>query len=221
MNVVDAYKMILNDLDYSISIKSISGNVIQVCSTKGITKGKIITDELGNEYKITNMVFNTSLTIDKPLIGQKLFANKPLFLEGTPSATNEEYLRIDHLTSKKTPFVWLLEGYSYGVGTLDSNLAFDVDARLFIMDWADPNKTNEDHENNVIKPMENLARMIKNYIDNNYQFRRVESWRIKPRKRFGVEVTNKGNRSLIIEENLSGVEVSFNLKMFDFENCEC
>jgi hypothetical protein len=228
MNIVDAIKYIISNLDYVIQVNSVTGfNVLNVCSTKSVTVGKIITDENLNEFKVVSVVFNQSITVEgttDPLsvfIGTQILINKPMFLEGTAISTNNEYLQINQRTSKKTPFIWLLEGYSYDAGTLDSSLLFDSDIKLFIMDFADPNVLNEKQEENVIKPMENLAYMIKDYIDSDYVFPRLTTFKIKPRKRFGVEITNQGNKKLIINENLSGVEVNLNLKMYDTKECEC
>lgn len=227
-NLIDVMKYILSSVDYSIPVSNIVDDKVFVCSTNGITIGKIVKDTNGNEYQVTAFEFNESVTLvpitdpSTPFTGNLLVSNKPLFLHGSPSSTNDEYLKINQRTSKKTPFIWLLESYVYDDLGVDSSVDLKFDLRLFIMDWADASKwTNDDHNENVIKPMENIARMIKETIENDYNFKRLERFTIRPRSRFGVEITNKGSKGLIIHEDLSGVEVNFTLEVYETEQCKC
>lgn len=225
-NLVDIIKAIVANLDLNLKVTNIVGYKIYVCSTKHVTVTKIVEDHLGNKYKVIGYKFDEYLEL-KPIGHAELFTGSivlgptPIFMSGTPSSVNNEYLRIKgQRTLDKTPFVWLLESYEYDDLPLDSSVEYAYDAKFFLMDWANEKKwRNEDHNDIVIKPMENLARMIIDYIEDDYSFKRLGTKRIRPRSRFGVEVTNKGNTKKIINEDLSGVELSLTLELYDLSVC--
>ena len=57
-NLVDIVRTIISRIDLNIAVKSIVGNKIYVCNTMHITLGKIVKDEFGNKYKVTDFSFN-------------------------------------------------------------------------------------------------------------------------------------------------------------------
>tara|TARA_R110002153_G_scaffold32752_15_gene99112 strand:+ start:650 stop:1345 length:696 start_codon:yes stop_codon:yes gene_type:complete len=225
-NLVDIIKGIVSNLDLNLRVTEIDGLKIYVCSTKHVTITKIVEDEAGNKFKVVGYSFDEYLELEPinhtdPFVGSIVIGPAPICFAGTPSSVNNEYLRISgQRTLDKTPFVWLLESYEYDDLPLDSSIEFAFDARLFLMDWANEKKwRNSDHNEIVIKPMENLAQMIIDYIESDYSFKRLGTKRIRPRSRFGVEVTNKGNTKKIINEDLSGVELNLTLELYDLSIC--
>jgi hypothetical protein len=227
-NLVDIIRYIVNNIVLSIVVNSTDGTRIFVCDTKDITLLKIVKDALGNEYRVTAFMLNEWVDVvpigASPLLfsGNVLIAPTPLYLHGSPSSVNNEYLLIDQKTTKKTPFIWLLESFEYTDLPKDSSVEAKYDVRLFFLDWADEAKwTNDQHNDYVIKPIENLIRMFEQAIEEDYTFKRLGPVSKRPRSRFGVEITNKGSDKKIIQEDLSGVEVNLTLEVYDTSACLC
>ncbi len=226
-NLVDIIEGIISQIDLNLTVKSTDGQVIELCDTLHITVGKIVKDELGNEYRVTDIVFNESITVvpigSAPLFsGSTVVAPEITFLHGSPISTNEEYNKVlDRDSLKKTPFIWLLESYEYENGSRDSSIIASYSARLFFLDLYYREWLNDEHNELAIKPMENLVRAFKNVIETDYSFKTLESFRSRVRPRFGVEVANKGSRDKIINEDLSGVEVNMSIELFDLSICKC
>ena len=226
-NLVDIIQGIISQIDLNLTVKSTDGQVIELCDTLHITVGKIVKDELGNEYRVTDIVFNESITVvpidSAPLFsGSTVVAPEITFLHGSPISTNEEYNKVlDRDSLKKTPFIWLLESYEYENGSRDSSIVASYSARLFFLDLYYREWLNDEHNELAIKPMENLVRAFKNVIETDYSFKTLESFRSRVRPRFGVEVANKGSRDKIINEDLSGVEVNMSIELFDLSICKC
>lgn len=226
-NLVDIIEGIISQIDLNLTVKSTDGQVIELCDTLHITVGKIVKDELGNEYRVTDIVFNESITVvpigSAPLFsGSTVVAPEITFLHGSPISTNEEYNKVlDRDSLKKTPFIWLLESYEYENGSRDSSIIASYSARLFFLDLYYREWLNDEHNELAIKPMENLVRAFKNVIETDYSFKTLDSFRSRVRPRFGVEVANKGSRDKIINEDLSGVEVNMSIELFDLSICKC
>ena len=143
-------------------------------------------------------------------------------MHGSPSSVDKEYAQVDQRTLNKTPFIWLLAPYDEDKGEGDSALDCSFSARLFFMDWAyNQGWQNDQHNTNVIVPMENLRDAFNDVIDASYSFRSTTTVRSKPRSRFGVIVSNKGSDKTIINEDLSGLEVNVDLDLFDTDICKC
>ncbi len=226
-NLVDIIEGIISQIDLNLTVKSTDGQVIELCDTLHITVGKIVKDELGNEYRVTDIVFNESITVvpidSAPLFsGSTVVAPEITFLHGSPISTNEEYNKVlDRDSLKKTPFIWLLESYEYENGSRDSSIVASYSARLFFLDLYYREWLNDEHNELAIKPMENLVRAFKNVIETDYSFKTLDSFRSRVRPRFGVEVANKASRDKIINEDLSGVEVNMSIELFDLSICKC
>lgn len=225
---VDILRYIIAQISLSIVVQSTNGTRIFVCDTKCISLYKTVTDALGNKYKVTDFLWNEWVDVvpigNSPLLfsGITLVANQPLYLHGSPSSINSEYLLIDQKTTKKTPFIWMLETFEYTDLPRDSSIEAKGDLRLFFMDWADEAKwSNDEHNNYVIKPMENLVNMFLEVIENDYTFKTLGPVQRRPRPRFGVEITNRGSDRKIIQEDLSGIEVNFTLEVYDTSVCLC
>lgn len=227
-NLVDILKGIISKIDLNLNVKSIDGSRVYLCNTLHLTTTKIVQDTLGNEYRVTALSLNEWVELE-PLNGAPVFndttlkAPKITFLHGSPMSVNNEYVHVlERKTLDKTPFIWLVESYEYENGSRDSSIVANYSARLFFLDWANIRDwLNSDHNELAIKPMENLVRAFKNVIEQDYSFKTLEDFRSRVRPRFGVEVANKGSDKKIINEDLSGVEVSMNIELFDLSICNC
>ena len=220
VNLVDIIESIIKDIDLKIDILGIDGDKVTVCKTLHITVGHIILDLEGNKWKVTEIENNTFIRLEAynhvlAFDSTAIFAKEITYLHGDPASTNQEYLNESRLTADKTPFVWLVESYTYGDLPADSSLDAAFDVRLFLMDWAPEKWFNDDHNNFAIKPMTNLQESIKGVITNEPNYKRLENFRGTVRNRFG-EVNGK---ELIIDERLSGIELTFKLEVYDTGAC--
>ena len=224
-NLVDIVKDIISLINLNIPVTSTDGVRIDLCYTLHITLGKIVTDENGLEYKVTDIENNSWIDVEPyghldAFAGTTVIAPTITFLHGSPSSVNSEYLKLDSKTLNKTPFIWLLESYEYDDLGKGSSLEASFNARMFFMDWCDAAEwVNDEHNDLSIKPMTNLANAFLNVVDKSYSFKTVESSSVKVRSRFGVEVTNKGSERKIIDDDFSGVEVNVKLDLYDTEIC--
>jgi len=224
-NLVDIVKDIISLINLNIPVTSTDGVRVNLCYTLHITLGKIVTDENGLEYKVTDIENNSWIDVEPygheaEFEGVTVVAPSITFLHGSPSSVNSEYLKLDARTLNKTPFIWLLESYEYDDLGKGSALEASFNARMFFMDWCDAAEwINDEHNDLSIKPMTNLANAFLNVVDASYSFKTVESSSVKVRSRFGVEVTNKGSERKIIDDDFSGVEVNVKLDLYDTEIC--
>jgi len=224
-NLVDIIEFIVSEINTALPVVSIDGNKVYLCNTLHLTIDKIVTDSIGNQYKVTEFEINDYVIIEPfghaiPFAGDVLNAPPLTYLHGDPKSTNDEYLQKDQKTSKKTPFIWLVESYNYDIPNLDSAIEKSFKPRIFIMDWANtPKWQNTDHNNFVIKPMENLLKEFLLVIENDFNFKRLDSVSIDVRPRFGDKLQRPDN--FIIDEDLSGIDIGFNLQVYDISLCKC
>ncbi len=222
-NLVDIIKSIVEQINTNLPVLSIDGEKIYLCNTLHLTIGKTIKDATDKEYKIKEFKINEYIVVEPfghtdPFTGAVVVAPNLTFLHGDPKSTNNEYLQKAPRTSAKTPFIWLVESYSAENIRRDSAVDLSFNARIFLLDWANtPEWTNTEHNDNVIKPMENLLRVFLQVIDDDYNFKRLDTPRIAVRTRFGDPIGDPAN--LIINEDLSGIDVSFNLEVYDAGLC--
>jgi len=231
-NLVDIVSTIIDKIDLDIKVDGIIDNsdgtfTISLCETKYLTLYKIIKSDALLEYSITAIEFGVSITVapeghSTDFAGAIVTMPKPQFIHGTPQTTNNEYLSLDNETAKKTPFIWLVETYSYDDPGGDSILEASYKVRLFFLDWANEEAwTNSEHNKFAIKPMEALKTIFMEVIEDSFDFRKPKATNIRVHPRFGVEIKDKGNKRKIINEDLTGIEARINLDLYDLSFCEC
>lgn len=225
-NLTEILKSIIDKIDLKLKISYVDGSRVYLKNTIHLTISKIVSIE-GYEYKVKSFIINKYVDLEPighseiiPADSDFLIAPSITFLHGQPKSTNAEYLQLDSLTSAKTPFIWLVESYDFEEGGVGSSIANSYKVRLFLLDWANEREwMNKDHNTNVISPMNNLLRAFKEVISKDFIFKRVENYNVVVRPRFGVETSSKNTKSKIIDEDLSGIEVSFNLEKYKEDNC--
>jgi hypothetical protein len=228
VNLVDIVQYIIDQIDLNLEVISTDGVRVYLCKTLHLTLGKIVKDDQNNEYRVTAISNNEWVDLE-PIGHANLFSGNILiapeitYLHGSPSSTNQEYLTLlSSRTLEKTPFIWLLEPYEYEDTSRESAIEAAYRARLFFMDWADaPEWINDQHNNNAIKPMENLAQAFIDVINDDFTFKTLSDYTRKVRPRFGVEVTDQGSDRKIIDEDLSGVELAPLIEVYDLAGCKC
>jgi|TARA_R110000765_G_scaffold83711_1_gene162420 hypothetical protein len=226
-NLVNILKDVISLIDLEIKVLNLIGTRYYLCKTLHLTIGKIVKDNGGNDFKITAFKDNDWIELvpfghSNAFIGSVVICPAITFLHGSPSSVDKEYAQVDQQTLNKTPFIWLLEPYDEDKGEADSVLDCSFSARLFFMDWAyNQGWQNDQHNTNVIVPMENLRDAFNDVIDASFSFRNTTVIRSKPRSRFGVVISNKGSNKTIINEDLSGLEVNADLDLFNTDICKC
>ena len=228
-NLVDIVRGLINSIGQCIPIDRVEDSTLFVCSSTGwLTIGSIIKiDDL--EYEVTAVEQNVGITVEPYKHDTAVSSDtteicqpKITFLHGKPSSVNDEYTLIDEYTKDKTPFLWLYESYDYGAGKRDSVLEAEYRARIFLLDYAKAEEwSNDQHNERVIKPMENLARLIIDYIRSDWSFKDPEVYKVKVHPRFGVDTPWRVDDKKIIDEDLSGVELTLDINMFNLDICNC
>jgi hypothetical protein len=192
-----------------------------VCNTKWARVGKIVKDGSFRSYKITEISYNNWIkavavlpTNLDPLNGNLIY-QAPSYFNGTKIATNKEFV----MSGATLPLVWLLEIISttnYGRG--DSR-EYEANLRMFFLDETDVvNYYTRDHRIQVVQPMSALAEGFLETVNSTKGVARVEKYDVVSFSRFGVE-KQEGVFQNILDANLSGVEVRFNLVKYK-ENCK-
>lgn len=225
-DLVDVMQSIIDRIPREITVTSINGIRAFTCNTLYVSECKLVEDSMGNIYEVSSFLENEWIDL-KPYKNAPAFndtviiATQILFLHGTPISTNNEYLEIESRTRKKTPFIWLLESYTENVVGLESSLeAVYENIRLFFMEGAIEDKNNNEQHILYINPMNRLAELFRQVVENDFSFKRPTDTRIIPRARFGVEITDRGNVRHILNDGLSGAEMIITLEMYDIELCK-
>jgi hypothetical protein len=214
-------QQIINEMDLTIPVEAINGNILEVKYTLHINKGSIVKDDLGNDYEVVSFVNNEEIEV-QPLgnyvfTSPFLIAPTPYFLQGKWISANNEYLAMSQDTRKKTPLIWLVRGYEERHNGLMSSVKMEVEPLIFFLDSADFNNwLNEDHDKEAINPMYNLAKLFVDTVENKKCIKTLDSWKIQDEPRFGVKITtDKGNSKRILSDDLSGVGLRIPLKIYD------
>lgn len=229
-NLVDIIRAIVSEIDREVKVLSVAslGNneaKATVCSTKYITKCKIVEDSNGNQYEVIN--FERDDFVDLKPVGNApefndtvIIATPITYLHGTPASVNNEYLTIESRETKKTPFIWLLETYEEQSLESDSSIEAAYTMRLFFMEGAVEEQANTKHNDEAIKPMKSLTELFLDVIREDFNFKTLSDVTRTPRPRFGVEVLNRGSDRRIIDAALSGYEMRLTLEVYDTTLCK-
>lgn len=231
-NIIDIVKYIISEIDLNIPILSVVSNTITVCSsTLHVTVGKIVTAPNGDQYQVTDIVINESITVTPygatvdpfPVDAEYVTANPIEFLYGDPKMANNEYLTLKSIeTLQKTPFIWVLEPVNYTDLPRESSIEYSFNPTIFFMDWANsPDWISEEHNDLAIKPMQNLAKAFLDVLEGDYTFKTPISTSVQVRSNFGVIITDQGPDRKIIDEDLSGVQIDPQIDVYDLSVCKC
>jgi len=218
---------LISDIDNTIDgVWDAINERTNVCKTKWSRVGKIVTDDIGREYRITEIEIDEwikatpidSANLD-PLNGV-IYLSSPFYISGTKIATNNEWTLSSNNLTEKTPLAWLLEIIRVQKFGRGNSIDFESNIRLFFLDETDiRNYYTKDHRENVVYPMQNLAMEFIEVIQKNRQFATLDEWELITFSRFGVEQDN-GMFQNILDANLSGVELRVNLTKYKV-NCKC
>jgi hypothetical protein len=205
------------------SVTALSGGTqtISLCFNKWVRVGHYLTDSSDKQWLIQSIT-NNSIVVKKPtgatdlVLHQELELKNPKFLFGTRFSANMEYLK-----AKGLPLIWLIETireteYNYG-----SSIERSSQLRFFLLDENNPKQyINDDYRKNVVTPMYGLKDEFLRVINSNTLFKGYESVEVRPITRFGNE-NEKGYAGNILDDNLSGIELSITLDIYRRKNCNC
>ena len=224
--VTNIVRQIVSAMDKTIEVKwNGTSTASFACQTKWARKGKIVTDKDALKYIIQSITpnelvdYQPAQTVSNILDGV-VNLPVPFFMTGTKMAANKEWLISGSDVVLKTPIIWLLETIQetrFGKG--DSREA-EYQLRLFFLDETNVvDYRTEDHRDEVVVPMQELAKEFIRTANADKRFKTVDQYTMKTFSRFGVERDN-GVFQNILDANLSGVEVTMSLIKYK-DGCTC
>ncbi len=193
---------------YVVNVKCPLWAYILPC--KSITNG-------ANEYIVTNILQNADgKTYDLHVSGLEidtetpLIIKRPFYFHGTIVLTNNELDTIKN-NKNKYPMCYFYEVLKENYDDELSMIEKRGQVRMFFLAEADTQKwTTDCHYKNVVEPMERLAKLFIKHIHESCKFDDLQRYSITRLANFGNYDKN-GNFAEIFTEQLSGVELSFEL----------
>jgi hypothetical protein len=188
------------------------------CDTSYARVGKYITDQVNGPLLITAV--ETDEYIVAGNASGVLTLPEPYFVPGTKISANNEWTKFSNDLTQKTPLVWLLHDVRYQKFGRESVYEWESDLRIFFLDETDiVNYLTKDHIDNVVLPMSKLAGKFIDVINNDRNYKTLDTYEIVNFTRFGTEQAN-GYFQNILDANLSGVELRIKLTKYK-QNCKC
>ena len=225
-DVAKVVEELVNAIDCTLDgVLDVVTNHVNTCHTKWVRVGKIVQNSLGDEYLVTSVVTDEYITAtpvlpSSPPLDGIITIPIPFWISGTHIATNNEWTKAGSNLLTKTPLAWLLETLRMQKFGLADTRDFESDLRIFFLDETDVvNYYTADHREQVVEPMEELAKGFIDAVAGNRNFRTLEGWEMLTFSRFGVE-GNDGMFQNILDANLSGVELKISLTKYK-DNCKC
>lgn len=223
----DLIESILNGINYTGTFKSYVDNgdgtiTGQTCDTLHARKlGKITIDSI--DYTVQSVVNKTSITFIGSLpVALDFTVAAPFYFHGTPIMINEHLSQIVD-DRNKLPMVYLLEVFRETFD-LDPESSIDrtSDLSIFFMDIADyANWDTDQHYQNAISPMRNLAESFINAVNNANGVGKIANYTTINHANFGIYFTNQGHQTPIFNEKISGVELQITLPFKKDLTCNC
>jgi hypothetical protein len=145
---------------------------------------------------------------------------QPKFFHGTVLATSVELSNLEK-GSDKLPMIYLLEVIKERVNNDDGlTLEVEADVRLFFLAEANIEDWNTDgHYTGAIKPMRILADMFIEGLKDSGTVGDFESYTLINHAKWGVYTTDRGTKSKLFPDDLSGCELQINIPFL--KECEC
>lgn len=220
---------IVANMDNSCVVKDINGNDITLCNVKWAAVNKVVTDSLGNEYRITAVDYSTNIVTVLPLgayvfTGNVLYLNTPYFFTGTPRATNSEWVKFTNDERKKTPFIWMVEPTKERPKDSviqPSSIERESDLRIVFLDTNNHEKwlTLDTHDNRL-QALYNMRTEFIRVIRDTPKFHDIKNSQARNITKFGTETSN-GFEANIIDSNLTGIDCRLTLSILKIDGCNC
>lgn len=227
-DVCDILEVVVNSIDNTIEGTNIAPGVATFCDTKWARVPKrLVRVSDGEEWVVTDVLMNEQITatylgttIPEPTLEGIFGLPIPYWITGTRLAANNEWRMVTNDVAAKTPIIWLHETIMEVIYGREASLERSSEIRLFFLDETNTKDYyTKDHRKFVVNPMQQLVDAFIGAINENSQFKNVESYRMKTFSRFGFE-QEQGVMQNILDSDLSGVELQFTLEKFKI-NCKC
>lgn len=175
------------------------------------------------EYEITAVSHNTSITIkgeEFPTVNTFSVYN-PFLHYGRVSDVNEELVLITD-SSQKTPLMYVMQDFSETYYNQDEAKDRDSPLRILFMTQADNVKwTIDDHYNQAVKPMRNLAYSFIQFAEQQAYIGIIDRYEITDRIKLGKQRSETEKPKALFGGFLSGVELNVNLPVLKSVNDCC
>ena len=224
---------IFNKIDVNVTVESVTSlsnnrQILTLCRNKWARVGNYLTDIDNKQWKIESIAENGDITVIKPtgatnIVKRNVLSLKnPIYLFGTQITANNEYLMKGNDVRTKLPIVWLVESIREQEFTFKSQTERKSDVKFYFLDDNNPKQyLSKDYRKNVVTPMIGLKDEVIRVINTNLVFDDIDSYNTRPITRFGNE-DEKGYFANILDENLSGVELTITLPILKSgNNCKC
>lgn len=222
MLTVDVLEDFISALELNGDVNSSSNDgtdtTLNVNKTYHVRAGMTIEVDAA-EYQVVSVVLDTSIAVSGVIIDPVAFAvPPPFFFHGTPSSINNQINGEEE--DNKIPMIYLYEILREKDFNINSNIKRDADLRLFFLDNANfSDWTTDDHYS---KRVEGLNSLVDEFIEQIGVFKKfylfeTDFTRINHIK-WGLFKDNKGYEKRIFDDDLTGVELSFTLRI---KRCGC
>jgi hypothetical protein len=229
IDVPNLFKSIVESLSPTIKINSITNSsgvyTVITCDTIHINVGRKLVVN-GVSATVISFVKNTSFTFSfdatAPDTVNEIKIAPFNFFYGTQKMTKEE---LDYApNNQKIPFVWFYSVYDEKQERDEFKLlGQSASVRLFVLDNCNyTDWLSMEHHNEVIVPLSSYVEELLTSIESHLytMYNGVKSVDIRKHANWGVFV-QKGHIEKIFSDDLSGIEVSFDVDFKKLKNCNC
>lgn len=222
----DRLKPIFNMMDKSVTCQSVVDNgdntyTFACNKTRWACKGYNITI-LGNDYSITNVVYNTSITVSGTVLPTALTFDlyAGFFKHGTLRVVAGELTKVADY-KQRLPLVFLHEATNENVNMDVMNpVELESDVRIYFLTDCDfKNWNQEDGDTKAVAPMRNyLNEFLRCLTNNQWVAQLTNVGAVKSYNHFG-NVDDKGVFKNALNDFLSGVELRITIPFL--RECDC
>jgi len=142
------------------------------------------------------------------------------FIAGTPLDVNSEWLKKSVIQGNKLPLFWLALPTNETFFANGQGLERESSVRLFVIDQSLLKYTVDEYYSQVMKYLVAYLEAFKMALKKNQLFANVDSFDEKELYRLGSENAD-GFEAVILDSNLSAIEIRFTLPIRKRENCLC
>lgn len=225
----DIVSQIVTDIDQNFTVSKIElpdniSTKLFLCDLKWLKVGDTLDDNDGHFVTITTVGSNfVTVFKENPFTwtSKKVTAFKVFhFIAGTPLDVNSEWLKKSIVQENKLPLFWLALPTNETFFTNGQGLERESQVRLFIIDQSLLKYTVDEYYSQVMKYLVAYLDAFKLSLKKNKLFANIDSFEEKELYRLGSENAD-GFEAVILDSNLSAIEVRFTLPVRKRENCIC
>ena len=222
IQIVDIVKNLVSQLGCVITLTSNVDNgggnhVLTMANTYFLTKLKVF-ESGGNTYKVTDFVFNQSITIEPvghtaPLTETTITLPAPLFFHGTVKSTDKEVIKAMQDCDNSYPIVYLFENIQETFISDKLNpLERTSTIQLFILDIANyADNLNTDFLEDVLKPLSNVECKLFEVLAKEKGIAKITADYSRTNLARFARTSIDGETDLIFCAELSGIELNLTL----------